>query len=59
MLQTLLLCLKETSDKPLKVAAAKKSLPSVCTIDTTSFDECFLFHLIAVRHSFLYKLIVT
>ena len=37
---------KEASHKPLKVAAAKKSFPSVFIIDTTCFDECFLFHVI-------------
>ena len=37
---------KETSHKPLKVAAGNKSFPSVYTIDTTCFDECFLFHFI-------------
>ena len=41
---------KETSHKPLKVAAAKKYFPSVCTIDTTCCNECFLFH---VRHYLL------
>ena len=28
-------------------------------MDTTCFDECFLFRVITGRHSFLYKLIVT
>ena len=28
-------------------------------MDTTSFDEYFLFRVITGRHSFLYKLIVT
>ena len=37
---------KETSHKPLKVAAAKKSFQSVYIIDTTCFDECFLFYMI-------------
>ena len=41
---------KETSPKPLKVAAAKKSLQSVYIIDTTCFDEFFLLHLIIERH---------
>ena len=50
---------KEASHKPLKVAATKKSFPSVCTIDTTCFDECFLFHVITGRHYFLHKFIVT
>ena len=39
---------KEASHKPLKVAAAKKSFPSVFIIDTTYFDECFLFHVTTV-----------
>ena len=41
------------SHKPLKVAAAKKSFPSVFIIDATCFDECFLFHVITGRHHFL------
>ena len=43
ILQTFLLCLKKKSHKPLKVAAAKKSLPSVYITDTTCLGECFLF----------------
>ena len=31
----------------------------MCTIDKTFFDECFLFHVIAWKHCFLYKFIVT
>ena len=50
---------KETSQRPLKVAAAKKSFPSVCTIDTTCFDECFWFHVITGKKYFWYKFIVT
>ena len=34
------------SQEPLKVAAAKRSFQNVYIIDTTSFDECFLFHVI-------------
>ena len=56
--QTFLLCLKEMSHKPLKVAAVKKSLPNVYIINTICFDEYFLFHVIIERH-FLYKFIVT
>ena len=37
---------KETSHKSLKVAAAKKSFPSVYIIDKTYFDQCFLVHVI-------------
>ena len=37
---------KEVPHKPLKVTAAKKSFPSVFIIDTTFFDEGFLFHVI-------------
>ena len=44
---------KETSHKPLTVAAAETSFPSVCTIDTTCFDECFSFHVKIGRHYFL------
>ena len=47
------------SDKPLKVAAVKKSFPSVYITNTTCFDECFLFHVITERHNFLYKFAVT
>ena len=47
------------SHKPWKVAVAKKSFPSVYIMDTTCFDECFLFRVITGRHSFLYKLIIT
>ena len=32
---------KEASHNPLKVAAAKKSFPSMYIIDTTCFDEVF------------------
>ena len=49
----------ETSRKPLKLAAAKSSFPSVFAIDTTCFDECFLFLVITGRHYFLYKFIAT
>ena len=37
---------KKTFHKPLKVEVAKKSFPSVYIIDTTRFDQCFLFHVI-------------
>ena len=50
---------KETSHKPLKVAAAKKSFQSMYNIETTCFDECFLLHVTTGRHYFLYKFIVT
>ena len=43
---------QETSCKHLKVAAAKNSLPGVYIIDTTSFDECFLFTVKTGRHYF-------
>ena len=36
----------EASHKPLKVAAAKMSFPSVFIIDTIRFDESFLFNVI-------------
>ena len=50
---------KEMCYKPWKVATAKKPFLSVYIMDTTSFDECFLFRVITGRYSFLYKLIVT
>ena len=59
ILQTFLLCQKRNVYKPLKVAAAKKSFASVYIIDTTCFDECFLFHTITGRHNFFYKFLVT
>ena len=43
---------KEASQKPLKVAAGKKSFPSVFMIDTTCFDECFSFHLMTANSIF-------
>ena len=46
--------------KPIRVAAAKKSfLMYMYIIDTTCFDERFLFYVITRRHYFLYKFIVT
>ena len=42
---------KETSHKSLKVAAAKKSVPSVYVIDATCFYESILFHVIIARHT--------
>ena len=48
---------KETPHKLLKVATAKKSLPSVFIIHITYFDECLLFHVITGRHCSLYKFI--
>ena len=50
---------KETSQKPLKVAAATTSFSGVCIIVKTCFDECFLLHIITGRHYFLYKFVVT
>ena len=49
---------KETSHKPLKVATAETFFPSVYTIGTACFHECFLFHVITERH-ILYKFIDT
>ena len=46
---------KETSHKPLKVSPAKKYFLSLSTIDTTCFNECFLFQVITGRHYILYK----
>ena len=59
--QTFLFCLKRNvpQHKPLKVGGAKKSFPSVYNINSTYFDEYFLFHLITGRPYFLYKFIVT
>ena len=49
---------KESSHKPLKVAAAKNYFPGVYIIDITCFNKCFLFHVITWRQYFLCKLIV-
>ena len=43
---------KETTHKPLKVAAVKTLFSSVYVTGTTSFDECFLFYVITGRHHF-------
>ena len=50
---------KEKSHKPWKVAAAKKSFPSMYIIDKTCFDLCFLVHVITGRHYFLPKFSTT
>ena len=50
---------KETTHKPLKVAAAKTLFSSAYVIGTTCFDECFLFHVITWRNYFLWKMNVT
>ena len=43
---------KETTHKPLKVAAAKNFFFSGHVIAKTCFDECFLFHVITGRDNF-------
>ena len=50
---------KETTHKPLKVAAANSLFSSVYVIGTTCFDECFSFYVITKRHYFSWKFIVT
>ena len=50
---------KETTHKPVKVAAAKSLFSSVYIIGTTSFDECFSFYVITKRHYFSWKFIIT
>ena len=50
---------KETTHKPLKVAAAKSLFSSVYIIGTTCFGECFSFYVITKRHYFSWKFIVT
>ena len=59
ILPTSLLCLKRNISLTLKSSSCKKSLPNVYIMDTTCFNECFLFCVMTGRHSFLYKLIVT
>ena len=49
---------KETTHKPLKVAAAKSLFSSVYVIGTTCLDDCFSFYVIAKRHYFSWKFIV-
>ena len=49
---------KETTHKPLKVAAARTLFSSVYVITTTCFDECFLFYVIPERNCFSWKFIV-
>ena len=50
ILQAFLLCLKRNVYKHLKLAAAKKSFPSVYIINKTCFDECFLVHVFLVHN---------
>ena len=60
ILLTFLLWLKRNASQTLKSSSRKKVFPKcVYIMDTTCFDECFLFRVITRRHSFLYKLIVT
>ena len=41
-----------TTHTPSKVATTKKNFSSVYVIDATSFDECFLLHVVTGRHYF-------
>ena len=53
---------KETTHKPLKVAAASSLFSSVYVIITACFDECFSFSVITKRHYlhyFSWKFVVT
>ena len=50
---------KETTQKPLKVAAAKTLFSSEHVIGTTCFDKYFLFYVVTGRHCFSWKFIVT
>ena len=52
ILQAFLLFLKKTPHETLKVAAAKNSFPSVFIINTTCFDQSFLFHVITANSIF-------
>ena len=49
---------KEASHKPLKVAAANKSFPSMFIIDITCFDECISFHVITGNSIFCTSLLL-
>ena len=55
----MLLCLKRNVSQTFKSSSCRKSFQSVYIIDTTWFDECFLFHYTTGRHYSLYKLSVT
>ena len=60
ILLTFLLWLKRNASQTLKSSSCKKVFRKcVYIMDTTCFDECFYFRVIAERHYFLYKLIVT
>ena len=50
---------KETTHKPLKVAAIKILFSSVYVIGTTCFDKCFIFYVISGRHCLPWKINVT
>ena len=50
---------KETTHKPLKVAAANRLFSSVYVIGTACFDECFSLSVITKRQYFSWKFIVT
>ena len=52
LLQTFVLSLKATVLLTFKGAAAKTCFPSVYIIDTSCFDECFLFHVTTERPCF-------
>ena len=52
MLRVSLLCLKKTTHKPIKVAAAKNLFSSRYVFGSTYFDECFLFHMITGKQYF-------
>ena len=47
---------KETSRKPLKVKAAKKVW--ISSLDTTFFNQFFLFHVITGRQKCLHKFLL-
>ena len=49
---------KEASHKPLKVAAANKSFPSMFIIDITCFDECISLHVITGNSIFCTSLLL-
>ena len=50
---------KETTHKPLNVAAAKSFFSIVYVTDTNYFDECFLFFVMIGRHYLSWKFNVT
>ena len=52
ILQAFLLCLKINVSRTFKSSSSKNFFPSLFIIDTTCFDESFLFHVITANSIF-------